>query len=297
MKRSLFSRWCIILVLLVSASGFSRYGPGNPVPGNQEYPAAGLLRQMISNIRSINSLEFSMKVIYRIEGEQIEKRGRFKLVNEPFRIYYKQEYPRRDLEILYVDGKHNNRILVNPNSFPWINFTLDPYGRLMSENRHQTIFEAGFRLIADILESFLVDYSEDLDKIVRYSGKKVANEIPCHHIIIEIPDFRYINYTTREGETVASIAQQKGINSYMIMENNPGIGSSRKSLGAKDILIPNCYAKRIEFCVDREKLILTSLEVYDDKGLFESFDFGDIKLNVSFHPEEFNRDFPEYGFK
>ena len=295
-KRSGNSSLLLSLFLLMPAYDFSRSPSDDGDWTGQEIASTELLQQMISNSRNVNSLEFSIKVIYRIQGELIEKRGRFKLVNEPFRIYYKQDYPRKGMEILYVDGKYNNRILVNPNSFPWINFTLDPYGKLMTENRHQVIFEAGYRLIADILESILQKYSNDLDKIIRYHGTKVVNGTSNHHIVIEIPEFRYIHYTTREGESIASIARKRGINGYMIVENNPGIGSTRKNLGIRNIKIPNCYAKRFDFCIDKEKLIISSIKVYDEKGIFESFEFIDVELNVPFHPQEFDHNFPEYGF-
>ncbi len=256
-----------------------------------------LLQQMISRIRRTNSLEFSMKVIYRIKGKQIEKRGRFKLVNNPFKIYYKQDYPRKGLEILYVEGMYNNRILVNPNAFPWINFTLNPLGKVMMEDRHQTIYEAGFYAIADILGAVLEEYFDNLDEIIHYYGVDYVSGIKCHHLAVEIPDFRFIDYITRNGETVASIAEKRKISRYMIMENNSSLSNSRKALGTRKIEIPTCYAKRFDLYIDVEHLVPTVLKIYDDKGLYESFEFSKIQLDVSFHPNEFTRSYSEYGFR
>ena len=72
--------------------------------------------------------------------------------------------------------------------------------------------------------------------------------------------------------------------------------SCRKNLGIQSIQIPNCYAKYFDLQIISDDIILKSIQVYDDKGLFESFEFSNIKLNVSFHPDEFARDFPEYEF-
>ncbi|GEM_PF-6615803 len=136
-----------------------------------------------------------------------------------------------------------------------------------------------------------------LDEIIQYCGEEYVSNTKCHHAIVEIPDFRFMEYKTRNGETVASIAEERKISRYMIMENNRFLSNSRKSLGTMNIKIPTCYAKRFDIYIDCENLIPTALKVYDGKGLYESFKFTEIVLDASFHPDEFDRSYPEYGFR
>jgi len=39
-----------------------------------------------------------------------------------------------------------------------------------------------------------------------------------------------------------------------------------------------------------------SISIYDEIGLFESYDFSDIELNKPISAEEFNRTYKGYGF-
>jgi outer membrane lipoprotein-sorting protein len=62
------------------------------------------------------------------------------------------------------------------------------------------------------------------------------------------------------------------------------------------IKVPSYYAKETVMYINTKTYLLYKILVYDLKGLYESYEFRNLKLNVNFKPNEFTKDFPEYGF-
>ena len=52
--------------------------------------------------------------------------GKFyaKMCNNPFKIYVKNEKPKKGAEILYVEGENDNKVLLNTNTFPYVSLYL-----------------------------------------------------------------------------------------------------------------------------------------------------------------------------
>ena len=78
----------------------------SPVLSQNELLKREIISRVIDSIDAHNQLEFEM---YRIErnknNEFIEGKFFAKLINRPYKIYIKNEKPRKGAEVLYVDGK------------------------------------------------------------------------------------------------------------------------------------------------------------------------------------------------
>jgi len=48
--------------------------------------------------------------------------------------------------------------------------------------------------------------------------------------------------------------------------------------------------------VDKEAFLPLKMEIYDDQGLYEKYEFSELKVNTKISAEEFSQDFSEYGF-
>ena len=62
------------------------------------------------------------------------------------------------------------------------------------------------------------------------------------------------------------------------------------------IKVPNVYGKKMIIYIDKELFIPRIIKVYDEKGLFESYEYHDLQLNPKITEEEFTREYKGYGF-
>ena len=84
-----------------------------------------IIANVIDSIDAHNQLEFEMFRSERNENNEFVD-GKFyaKMNNNPLKIYIKNEKLSEGAEILYVEGENNNKILINPNTFPYISMSL-----------------------------------------------------------------------------------------------------------------------------------------------------------------------------
>ena len=76
-----------------------------------------LLKKMFVKVRQLQSMNYYLVKRERINGVMKTDESKVKLVRKPFKVYIKQESPRKGLEVLYVEGTNNNKALINTNSF------------------------------------------------------------------------------------------------------------------------------------------------------------------------------------
>ena len=70
-----------------------------------------------------------------------------------------------------------------------------------------------------------------------------------------------------------------------------------EDLEAGDVLkIPNDYCPKMIMAIDQKRMIPLSIKVFDEKGLYEHFEYDNVVLNPRFDPMEFTEDYPGYGF-
>ena len=58
--------------------------------------------------------------------------------------------------------------------------------------------------------------------------------------------------------------------------------------------VPNSYGRRTVVCVDSKTYLPTVVQVNDDKGLFERFEFFDVVPNQAIPLTEFTKDYKDY---
>jgi outer membrane lipoprotein-sorting protein len=255
-----------------------------------------ILKEVFKNNKSVNSLRLTILMKERVDNNLVCKKSVFKLVNKPHKIYLKQEYPHKDLEVLYVEGQNENKALVSTKSFPWTLMNLDPIGNLMRRGQHQSIFKSGFNFFVGALENFCNKYDRDLDKMLNYEGIVDYAGILCYKITVNNTHFSYLPYRVDPGENMETISGKLCISDYMILEKNPKIKSYEDIAPGTQILIPSDYAKVITLYVDKQKMIPVGVKVFDDQGLFEEYTFVDVVLNPTFTVQDFDKNNPSYGF-
>jgi outer membrane lipoprotein-sorting protein len=252
--------------------------------------------KLFSQCKQINTLKYTMKKIERIKGEMISQQSTVKLNNHPLKVYLFQEAPKSGLEVLYVEGTNNNQALINTNGFPWISINLDPYGGTMRSNQHHTLLNSGYDHVIGILEFLFTKYQSEIQSMIKIDGSVVWDKHNCWAVTLTNPHFKYIPYTVQQGETILTIASKYRLSEDMILDKNPKISSYGSVKAGEVIIIPSDYSNKMVLYIDKVRNIPLFMKVYDDKGLYEQYEYYNVSVNCIFKADEFTRDFKDYNF-
>jgi outer membrane lipoprotein-sorting protein len=285
MKRFSLATAFTVVLYLVAFSGYTQ--------GLRAYDIA---LKMFEKSREVTSMRYILTKKERVNGQLTWSRNLGKLTIDPYRVYMKKLEPDGGMEILFVEGANKNKLLINPNGFPWMNVSLEPHSPHALKNQHHTIYEAGFRYFASIAEYVLNTYGIVAPQTVKLEGSVSWNGMSCYYIVQENPSFRYVDYKVKKGENLLTIAKKNRLNALMIIEKNPHLTSHDQVIEGQVIKIPTYYCKRMELYISKQLMLPVLLKIYDDKGLFEEYNYEDLDINSGIPDEEFRKDFEDYNF-
>jgi len=254
------------------------------------------LDKMYIAIGSLQTMSYDMTSQERI-GKRIEIRNsKFKIQVSPKKLYMKNQDS--GVELLYVAGWNNNKPFINPNGFPYVNVSFDVNSPKVRNDGHHPITHAGFSyLYAQVknTEKKLAANGQKLEDIITIAGDYTWNGKSCTKLILDNPDFQFISYTCTQSESLLSLCERINVSEYLVMEkNNLGYGANvTKGMVLK---VPNAFAKKAELYIDKSSGIPIYQVVYDDKGVFEKYEFKNLKINPNFNSAEFTTQCAGYGF-
>ncbi len=255
-----------------------------------------LLEDMLQETDRIQTLRYELKKYERIRGKLTLEHMAFKLRRKPLAIYGYQYSPRKGVEVLYPAEPGSQKVLVKPNSFPYVAISLDPYGNLILEDQHQTIFSTGFDQIRNLLLAAKKRYASQVQSLVRSAGRLTWDGNPCHKIILEPPRYEIKTYTVQAGDNLFRIAEKLHVGWYKIMELN-GFSSPNVSLSAGQVIkVPSDYGKVIRLTIDEKRKIPLIVEVDDENGVYERYEYYKLEVNPPLTDLDFSRKNPAYNF-
>jgi LysM repeat protein len=253
-----------------------------------------LVAAMHDSIKAIKTVRFKVSAVERIQDTYSKVVSENKIQTKPRKLYLVNL--EKKLEILYVDGLHNNKAVVKPHVFPYLTLILNPQGSLMRKNQHYSINELGFDFIGQAINLALSKEKDNMAKSITYHGMQTKNGYKCHLFVYEAKTFPYTEYTVQEKEMVSTIAAKFHVNDYIIRaKNNLYNEFGNLKVGTK-ILVPIYYCKKAVFYLDEKTLLPVSVSVFDDRGLLENYDFTNIILNKPIPSEEFTEGYKDYHF-
>ncbi|MCD6019127.1 MAG: hypothetical protein K0S53_2248 [Bacteroidetes bacterium] len=259
----------------------------------QPSTAKEIVFKMVKSINELERLKYSLKIIERGKKGFNHYESSVKLNRKPRKIYLYI----KGIELLWVSGWNNNKAYVKPNSFPYVNLSLDPLGYLMRQDQHHTLNEMGVDYFASIIEYIALKNLDKFDNFFKFEGEERVNNRPCYKIIIDNKDFGYENYTVGDHESITSIARKLHISEYMILEVNPKLNDYFDILKKGQVLkVPNAYAKHVTLYIDQLYFLPISIKILDDKGLYEQYDYHFLQVNPKIDDEEFKKTYKDYKF-
>lgn len=251
---------------------------------------------MFETSSQIESLTYTITKQERIEGKLTKQVSFTKMHKDPYKVYLRQIFPNDGMEVLYAQNENNDKALINPNGFPWLNLKLNPRDGIMRNDQHHTIFQSGFDHVVSILEFLCNKYESEIDEMVVYKGTVDQQGRRGYEISFSNPYFKIIDYTIKDEETIEDIAVKYKLSAYMILERNPKIKDYEDVEEGQIVKIPNDYSPKLNLVIDAEKFIPLKMEVIDEKGLYEQYEYSDVVINPKFSDQDFFAENESYGF-
>lgn len=244
--------------------------------------------RMLAAIDRVQTLRYTVVAQERVAGKLLPMRSNVKLTPAPLRIYLKNT---KGAEVLYVAGQNSNEALVYPGAFPYVTLSLDPAGSLMRRNQHHVITQVGYGLIASLLR----DSEPAFLRSFRYAGDSTVAGHAYHVLSSSYPAFRYVAYRAGASENTASVATKLHCGEYRILERND-LDVSEKLKPGQVLQVPTAYGSRTVVLVDPRTYLPASVAVYDDRGLYERYEFSNTVVNQPIPAAEFTKEFTGYKF-
>jgi len=249
-----------------------------------------LTTRMSSAIESLKFLRCTVKAQERIEGSIRQARSIMKLTYKPLRIYIKNQ---KSVEVLWLAGQNGGDAWVYPAAFPYVTLSLDPNGRLMRGGQHHTALQAGFGTISDLLRTTTLRQDNTFSRSFRYVGDTIFQGRTNYILRSDYPQYRYVSYKAGKNETISTVAERFVCGEFRIIERN-GLSIGDKIPEGKVLQVPNGYGRRTTLCIDPKTFLPTVVQVNDEKGLFERFEFLEVIPNQPIPLEEFSKDYKGY---
>lgn len=269
-----------------------------PIPAlaQEKITARTVYDEMMRGIERIRTCTYTIAIEERIFDQFVTGKHRVKLQITPSKVYIYSIAPDAGAEVLYIAGQNNGKALVNPNQFPFVNVNLHPENRLLRKFHQYTVAQMGFGYLYDLLRKYEFRDREKFFTSLHLDPKSVTSESDYYILEIRNNTFGNMNYKVMKGENVTSIARKFYLNDMMILDRNRDIAYFDDVQPGQVITIPNSFAKRIVFHVDKKTHLPLKQIIYDDKGLYSKINYSSFVLNPVIKPEEFTKDYPGYKF-
>lgn len=254
-----------------------------------------IITDMMDSVKKNAYLRCNMRSLERVETGYAAASTSIKVQTMPRKCYLRNG--EKKLEVLYNADVSKTKCIVKPHVFPYFTLNLDPSGNLMRKNQHFTIFELGFEFIG---KTIAIALSKEKDQIAKHltlmPNKVEKNKMSCHLFIYENNSFGYHDYTVQDKETVSSISAKFVVNDYMVRTKNKLYDDYGYLKKGSVIKIPTFYCKKALFYIDDKTLLPVCVIIYDEVGLFESYEYFDLEINKPIPAPEFTKTFKGYGF-
>ncbi|MDP2385201.1 MAG: DUF1571 domain-containing protein [Bacteroidota bacterium] len=243
---------------------------------------------MLDSIKKIKSYEFNLKALERVEkGEYLSAESYVKLNVYPKALYFRNE--KRKISVMYVAGANENKALVKAKALMNATVSLDPFGNMMRKNQHYTIHELGFEYFAKTMTNALLKDKTHISQNLKLIGKKIIGGKPCVGINFEDPNFSYFEHVTEKSESVNSLATKFNVSEYQIRLKNDLNSFYGTIKPGKKLKIPTNYCKRMVMYLDEHTLLPVTITIFDEVGLYENYEYSNIKINKKFTADDFGK--------
>lgn len=258
--------------------------------------AKDVVSKMLTACDNIKTLRYTLKKWERIKGKSEFGQLTCTVQKSPFKVYIYNVTPNPGAEVLY-ETSMGEYAKVNPAKFPYINLNLHIDGGQLRDKQHHNIKSSGFDYFAGLIRHSQKKFAAVIDKALVLEGTVTWNNKPCYKMVLNNPDYKFVEYTMQGNETVLQAANKLYVNEYRILELNPSIvDDAYDTAPGKKLKVPSDYGKRIVLYVDKATNLPLCQFIYDEIGLYEQYEFYDVQVNPTLAPKELTADYEKYKF-
>ncbi|MDB5273581.1 MAG: hypothetical protein JWO58_1948 [Chitinophagaceae bacterium] len=242
-----------------------------------------LLTKMIAQINQTKSLSYTFRKKERIHDGFSTAVQDIKLFIQPLKAHIYVHEPKKGTVVVWAENENNGELQISPGWLPFVKVNLSTESDEVRKDNHHSIEKIGFDFLSLIVHNTLQKHAAHLTDVLHYGGLYKINNRWCHKVIIDFKGYRYSSYTIKPNENLFQIAAKFNVNEYMILLNNPQIKSFKEVKAGQIIQLPNEYAKTTELYIDQENMMPIVQKMYDEKGLFEHYEFINLQYNPPLH--------------
>lgn len=254
-----------------------------------------ILDKMYAAFSGAKHYAYQMYSKERFGDTYFERDMYFKIQESPKKIYGKDE--KDGVELLYVKGWNDDKVFINPNGFPWTNLSFSVYNGRVRENNHHLLTVAGFAFTHKLLkrtEEKIIKGGRKIEEFFTYTGDVKFDGHDCYKLNMEHKDFRYVEYKVPADIDLEKLCLDLEIPEFLTKEKNK-LDYGKVRAGTV-LQIPTSYAKQVVFYIDKKTFLPRVQLLYDDKGLYEKYEYRNIKVNFTPAPNEWTPECEAYGF-
>ena len=141
-------------------------------------PALGHARTCVENVQKLSGYECTFTKVEVVGRQTISQTIKMKVRHEPFSVYMLFVEPHAGREVIFVEGKNNNNLLVHEAGFASLIGTLElaPTGtQAMAENRYP-ITKAGIqKLMEGLIEQWEAETKYGETEVKYFEDAKIGN--------------------------------------------------------------------------------------------------------------------------
>jgi len=254
---------------------------------------AKILHTMYDSIKHVKTVHLFVTSIERTENKFTSELAEIKVHANPRKVYFNNR--EKKVEVLFDAEVSKQHAFVKVHKFPFLALNLDPTGNIMRKNQHYTIHELGYEFIGKSIAITISKDKNGLDNFV-YHGKRVKNGYTCYMLEYENNSYAFVNYTVLDRETASSLAAKLCVNDYLLRNKNDLLNDFGYLKKGTVLKVPTLYCKKAILFIDQHLMLPVAISLYDDQGLFESYEYAKVEINKTFQPDEFTKRFKDYGF-
>lgn len=264
---------------------------------SQDLKAKLLIKKMLDASDALKSAKFILHSAEKErDGKIRESEMIIKLQNDPVKIYLYMIQPHSGAECLWRNGEAYNKVLVNPNGFPYINLKLGLYNSLLRQDSHHLVSEIGFDYLASMTKYYINRMGDSFYNYLHITDTLLWDKRICFELTFDYTPFQYMDYTVKLNETLTTIANQFHISDYVLLKHNPKVRDYDSVKPGQVIKVPNFYNRKVVLYVDQNNFLPLVQITYDENGLLERYEMKSFVLNPDLKPEEFTPSYASYGF-
>ena len=264
---------------------------------SQDNQVKSVVKRMLDACDAVKSAKFVLKSMEKGKDSRIQNSEMIiKLQTKPLKIYLYMITPHAGAECLWKNGEAPNRVLVNPNGFPYINLKLGVYNGLLRQDSHHLICDLGFDYLTSMTKYYMNKMGDSFFNYMKITDTLRWDNRTCYELTFDYTPFQFLDYTMKMNETLTSISGEYHISDFVLLKHNPKIKDYDVSKPGEIIKVPNFYNRKVVLYIDQNNFLPLVQITYDENGVLEKYEMSSFLLNPDLKQEEFTSSYSSYGF-